>query len=69
MMKTMTREEEELIREAALESPEAAEQDEDPERRLIAELAYRYWEGRGCPHGTAEDDWYRAEREVRGKAA
>ena len=31
----------------------------------IAELAYRYWQERGCPIGSPEEDWYRAERELR----
>jgi FtsZ-interacting cell division protein ZipA len=26
--------------------------------------AYELWEARGRPHGSAEDDWYQAEREV-----
>jgi DUF2934 family protein len=32
--------------------------------RRVAELAYRYWEQRGRPCGTSEQDWYRAEREL-----
>jgi hypothetical protein len=31
----------------------------------IEELAYLYWEERGCQGGSAEDDWIRAEAEVR----
>ena len=31
----------------------------------VAQLAYRIWEERGCPHGSPEQDWYRAEKEVR----
>jgi len=27
----------------------------------IAELAYRFWEERGRPEGTSEDDWYKAK--------
>ena len=27
----------------------------------IAALAYRLWQERGCPMGSPEDDWYRAE--------
>jgi hypothetical protein len=33
----------------------------------IARLAYSYWEARGRHHGCPEDDWYRAEREVKWK--
>jgi hypothetical protein len=31
----------------------------------IARLAYEYWQARGCPDGSPEDDWFRAERELR----
>lgn len=29
-----------------------------------ARLAYCYWERRGHPHGSADDDWFRAEYEI-----
>jgi hypothetical protein len=29
--------------------------------RAIAELAYHFWEKRGCPEGSPEKDWYKAE--------
>jgi hypothetical protein len=32
--------------------------------RRIAVLAYQFWQERGCPHGTSEEDWFRAEREI-----
>ena len=31
-------------------------------REKIALLAYAYWEQRGCPVGSPEEDWFRAER-------
>jgi hypothetical protein len=31
----------------------------------IAALAYRYWQARGCPDGSPEDDWFKAEYELR----
>jgi hypothetical protein len=31
----------------------------------IAQLAYSHWEARGCPIGSPEEDWYRAEDELR----
>jgi len=34
------------------------------ERRAIRELAYRLWETRGRPQGSAEQDWLEAERQV-----
>jgi hypothetical protein len=30
----------------------------------IALLAYKYWEERGCPGGSPQEDWFRAEREL-----
>lgn len=42
---------------------DAAEQNAaDPEE--VRRLAYRYWEQRGCPVGTPEEDWVRAEAEL-----
>jgi len=35
-----------------------------PSREDIAELAFRYWETRGCQGGSSEEDWLRAEREL-----
>jgi hypothetical protein len=31
-------------------------------RESIEKLAYQYWLNRGCPSGSAEEDWYQAER-------
>jgi len=31
----------------------------------IARLAYSYWEARGCQGGSADEDWFRAEKELR----
>ena len=35
-----------------------------PSHEEIARLAYTYWEARGRQHGSPEEDWYRAEREL-----
>ena len=35
-----------------------------PTHEEIACLAYAYWEARGHPYGSAEEDWFRAEREL-----
>lgn len=32
--------------------------------RRVAPLAYRYWEMRGSPVGSSDEDWFRAEREI-----
>lgn len=31
----------------------------------IARLAYSLWQARGCPLGNSEEDWMRAEEELR----
>lgn len=36
-------------------------------RDEIAKLAYRFYEERGREHGHHEEDWKRAEREVRNR--
>jgi hypothetical protein len=33
----------------------------------IARYAYQCWQERGCPHGSPEEDWHRAERELRAR--
>lgn len=35
------------------------------DRDSIARLAYSYWEARGFVGGSPEEDWLRAEREIR----
>lgn len=34
------------------------------DHKSIGELAYRLWQSRGCPDGTAEQDWLDAERQL-----
>ena len=31
----------------------------------VADLAYQRWVERGCPQGSAEEDWFQAEHELR----
>lgn len=33
----------------------------------VARLAYSYWQTRGCPHGSPEEDWFRAEQDLNGR--
>ena len=37
----------------------------EPKQEEIARLAYSYWEARGGEGGSAEEDWLRAEQELR----
>ena len=39
----------------------------DERVEAIAELAYGLWEERGCPEGSAEVDWYKAEMVIDGE--
>jgi hypothetical protein len=41
----------------------------EPSSDEIARLAYLYWLDRGCQHGSAEEDWFRAEHQLRHQAA
>ena len=36
-----------------------------PEHRSIGELAYHLWQARGCPEGSAEQDWLNAEKQLK----
>jgi hypothetical protein len=36
-----------------------------PEHRSIGVLAYHLWQARGCPEGSAEQDWLDAEKQLR----
>jgi len=45
-----------------LETARAKPAEERPGAAEVAALAYRYWQARGCPIGSPEEDWYRAER-------
>lgn len=38
--------------------------DSSAKRQRIELLAYLNWQARGCPHGSPEEDWIRAERQV-----
>ncbi len=40
-----------------------------PTHEEIALLAMQYWIERGYEHGKAEQDWFRAEQELRGMAS
>jgi len=35
------------------------------DHEAIARLAYSYWQARGCPIGSPDEDWYRAANELR----
>jgi hypothetical protein len=39
------------------------------DQEAIARLAYFYWEQRGCPNDSPDEDWLRAEAELRHRVA
>ena len=43
--------------------------EDSPSHDEIAVLAYSYWDARGRQGGSAEDEWFQAERELRGQRA
>ena len=60
----------ESVSETPSSNPGRGTTEEAIERQAIARLAYSYWVARGYNGGSAEEDWLRAEREVRtGRAA
>ena len=45
--------------------PEDYEELQDPSvHGQIAQLAYSYWQSRGDPPGSPEEDWIQAERDI-----
>ena len=52
------------------EPPESAGQtgmEQDGSLEEVAALAYKMWRERGCPIGSDQEDWFRAEREIRNR--
>jgi hypothetical protein len=41
----------------------------DSDRGDFAALAYQLWNDRGCPIGSPDEDWFRAENELKGSNA
>jgi hypothetical protein len=52
---------------AATERAMEAEPAEASLREQIALLAFQLWQQRGCPEGSAEEDWYLAENALTGQ--
>jgi hypothetical protein len=47
-----------FAQQSEMESPELLHEQ-------ITALAYALWRERGCPEGSPEEDWFRAEKELR----
>jgi len=53
-----------LLNKPASESKRKVSATAAPEPRQVSELAYTLWESRGCPIGSPEEDWFKAEQEL-----
>jgi hypothetical protein len=53
----------------ATPSVDAPTTEYEPTYEEIALQAYLYWEERGCQGGSSEEDWLRAEHELRARGA
>ena len=53
----------ELTSKSSPPDPEAAPLSEQD----VAELAYRRWLERGCPHGSPDEDWFEAEHDLQSR--
>lgn len=51
--------------ETIVSSEPAPSADKHDRERETARLAYSYWEARGGANGSAEEDWLRAEQELK----
>ena len=53
---------------AAPEPAKPASEKKEPSHEEIGKLAHQYWKDRGHHHGSHEDDWHRAERELKSRS-
>jgi hypothetical protein len=52
-----------------MSSDQVSQQTRNSPHEEIALRAYRLWEARGCPIASPEEDWLRAEEEIRSEQA
>lgn len=52
---------------SAVSAPPAAEK-KAPTHEEISHLAHQYWKERGHHHGSHEDDWHRAEQDLKSRS-
>jgi hypothetical protein len=48
-------------------SPNGIAEGASPDYHDIARLAYSHWEARGRMAGSADEDWFKAEQEIRAR--
>ena len=42
-------------------------ENQELDQTRIERVAYEFWVQRGCPTGSPEEDWFRAEQQLRGE--
>jgi hypothetical protein len=52
------------VAKARIESPQVSTPVEPEHEQASAFLAYQFWQERGCPIGSPDEDWFRAEQEL-----
>jgi hypothetical protein len=52
------------VRESGLATTGHEEISEPENQHEVGALAYELWQARGCPDGTSEEDWFRAEQKI-----
>ena len=55
----------EVVSESAVEIKSAEIKSAEITSDAVSQLAYSYWVARGCQGGSPEEDWLRAEQELR----
>ncbi len=53
--------------EPAQSAAQAAGVEQDCNQDGVAALAYQMWQERGCPIGSDQEDWFRAENELKNR--
>jgi hypothetical protein len=54
------------LQEVTTRDGSAQQNEAAPDQKRIEALAYEHWLARGCPAGSPEVDWLRAEDDLRG---
>ena len=56
-----------MVHEMTTNDGSAQQTEAGPDQNRLETLAYEHWLARGCPDGSPEVDWLRAEQDLRGR--
>ena len=65
-MATVQKMQDSTLRKTAKSQPVQSTSAKEPTIEMIARRAYEIWQAQGCPQGRDAENWYQAERELRG---